>query len=337
MITFTIPTWNRADKLKVCLDSILSQVVDGIKIAVYNNSSDDETENVLKAYSAKYPCIKYKTGTNHVKAQDSFRNAWLMAETKFMWMFGDDDLLATNGLATVMDVLKRKDVEFIKAAEFTRCNGENRTYFSTTLDLCSAFGFVEMTGFISGNICKTDKLHEVLKHDEQYKAASYYQSLVILDALADSKAAFINAPIVDLQERIQTNETCARWYKEDVPLHYVDIGDGLVFMRDKGRIPAKLSKDFFRYLDGNMFAKVLFNFYDHSVRQKSYIEQTYWDKVDKMVSFLEDGEKVEKIIPAFRKSIELYVDSLNKSDEILIMVKETHDPSNDVVYPFNYV
>lgn len=343
MITFTIPTWNRADKLRVCLNSLIGQineVADNVLIRVYNNASDDGTSELLAEFKDYYPYIlECKEGIGHVIGTESFKRAFLMAETDWLWMFGDDDILAPNGLKNVIEYIKRKDVEFIHAAEVTRVANEERIYCATTFELCSGFGFTEMTGFMSGNICKTKKLQSVLNSPDckKYQESAFFQSLIVMDAFSDSKAAFMNAPIIDLQERQQSYETCVRWAAEDVLLKYSNTAEGLQILRGKGRIPEKLPDDFFRYLEGNLFAKIMFNLYDHYSNKVEYVDAKFWDYLYSMTEFLNDKTHMVDTIGNFRREFDEYIKAKKAADKQLIKVQEAHDPSITVVYPFSYV
>lgn len=342
MITFAIPTWNRVDKLEVCLSSLIEQikqVPEKVLICVYNNASDDGTDMLLKELQSRYPeIISYIDGEVHQKHQESFKRAFLMPETEWMWMFGDDDVLAPNGLRNIIDILKRKDVDFIHAAEATRVGVENKTYYATAMELCCGFGFTEMTGFISGNICRTKKLHKAIHSEEgkYYQDCSFYQSLIILDAFSDCKAAFVNAPVIDLQERIQSNATVARWDKEDISLHYAEIGLGLNLLCNKGVIKGRLPEDFFRYLTANLFTKILYNFYDYSNAKKVHIDEKYWDMVYSMAELTVD-EKMKDNITNFKKALHDYVENLQVAHSLLVKIQEAHDPCTNTLYPETYI
>ena len=345
MITFAIPTWNRADKLKICIQSMLDQIIAGghreIKIAVYNNASTDNTEQVLQEFKAQYPeIVSYKTGIEHVNGQESFKNAFLLPETEYTWTFGDDDILYSNGLNVVVNLLNKYDLGFVHGAEFTRVSNEHRTYRATLLELCSGFGFIEMTGFISGNIFKTKPLQEVLNSDDCkiYQKSAFFHSLAIMDALADQNAAFINAPIIDLQDRVQTQETCIRWAEAGTSLNYTYTGEGIERLIHKKRIPEVLPDDFFRYLSVNLFTKILYNFYDHCNAYSMKINEDLWDNVRKLAAPLREEERNRILaqIDKFKLSLDAYVDSKIATNELLIKVQEAHDPVTTVIYPESY-
>lgn len=343
MITFAIPTWNRKDKLRVCLDSMIEQIKgvwENVVIRIYNNASDDGTKELLAEYKKEYPeIIDYVDGDIHVDGTESFKRAFLLPETEYMWMFGDDDILAPNGLKNVIECIKNKNPEFIHVSEFTRFRDEQRIYVSTTLGLCEGFGFTEMTGFISGNICRTKKLQQVLTSMDcvTYQKCAFFQSLIIMDAFSDSKAVFINMPIIDLQERQQSYETCTRWNNENVLMRYADISEGLDVLRNKGRIPDKLSDDFFRYLEGNLFAKILYNVYDCYSNKMEQVDNKYWEYVYNMATFLRDSSGIVKVIDNFKNELSKYIEMKKNADDQLKKVQEAHDPSITVVYPFTYI
>lgn len=331
--------------MRVCLTSIIEQINktdENILISVYNNASDDNTNDVLDEFVKLYPSkIKVKTGKNHVPWTESFKNAFLTSKTEYLWMFGDDDILVDGGLETVISILKRKNVDFIHASEFTRAGDERRTYYAKLTDLCSGFGFTEITGFISGNICRSKPIHEALKSKEYkiYRKCSFMQSMIIMDAFANSDCAFINAPIIDNQDRVQANESCERWQKENIQLNYAFVGLGLKTLMDKSRINSTLPIDFFRYLTGNMFGKSLYNFYAHSEVTKDFIPKKHIEALYLMAGFLEESEREEmnKVIYEFMSHHKKYIRSMKKMEKHQIDLQVSHDKSTKIVYPFTYV
>ena len=50
MISIIVPTYNNANYLKKCLDSLVKQTLKDIEIIVINDGSSDDTINILKSY-----------------------------------------------------------------------------------------------------------------------------------------------------------------------------------------------------------------------------------------------------------------------------------------------
>ena len=134
MITFAIPTYNRAEKLRRCLDSICSQISgrEGFYVTVCNNKSTDSTIELLSEYSQKYGFLSFKTLPAHVVIQDrsgSWAGSVEMVQTEWVWTFGDDDVLLENGLDTVLSALNdNPDLKFLHAAQISRSANTKKIY-----------------------------------------------------------------------------------------------------------------------------------------------------------------------------------------------------------------
>ena len=165
MITFAIPTYNRAEKLRRCLDSICSQISgrEGFYVTVCNNKSTDSTTELLSEYSQKYSFLSFKVLPEHVVIQDR-SGSWVgsveMVQTEWVWTFGDDDVLLESGLDTVISALNdNPDLKFLHAAQVSRSANSKKIYKKDSLlELCKSFGWVDTCGFISSNVVKTRDL-----------------------------------------------------------------------------------------------------------------------------------------------------------------------------------
>ena len=58
-LSIIVPTYNRANYLKECLDSIINQNYPNIEVIVTDDNSTDNTKEVVKEYIQKYPFIKF--------------------------------------------------------------------------------------------------------------------------------------------------------------------------------------------------------------------------------------------------------------------------------------
>jgi len=58
-VDILIPTYNREQYIKPCIDSILNQTYKDINIIIYDDGSTDNTEAIIKEYQATHKNIKY--------------------------------------------------------------------------------------------------------------------------------------------------------------------------------------------------------------------------------------------------------------------------------------
>lgn len=343
MLTFVIPSWNRDDKLTRCLDSIIEQIKDdSIKIAVYDDCSDDGTPETLKAYKEAYPnIVNYKRGAVHIDISDSFYNAFSMPETKWTWIMGDDDMLAPNALSTVLNIIKDDKFSFVHGAETTRSSNSRAIYAGTLLDLSNTIGFLEMTGFMSCNIIRTDLLQKGYKSKniEIYNKCSFPHSLAMLEVLANKHCAFIDIPIVELQDKQQTQESLRRWNLGNLGMRYNYVGEGLRVLADDGIIPKKLTDEFFRYLQGNLFGKVLFTFWAVCSQTGKQVDDKDWEALFSMTEFLSDESRkfMAEAILEYRSKLDNYADLLTKNTTCLQEIDSTLKKAVPLTYPENYL
>ena len=73
LFSICIPTYNRSNELKRCIESIISQ--DGfddvnVEIIISDNCSTDNTDEVVKPYILKYKNIKYYRNKKNVTMEN---------------------------------------------------------------------------------------------------------------------------------------------------------------------------------------------------------------------------------------------------------------------------
>ncbi len=59
LVSINITTYNRANQLAKCLDSVLRQSYNAIEINIVDDCSSDDTEEVVGQYQKKYPQVNY--------------------------------------------------------------------------------------------------------------------------------------------------------------------------------------------------------------------------------------------------------------------------------------
>lgn len=118
IISICIPTWNRAKYLEECLDSIVCQFSDErlcnqVEIVISNNASDDNTEEVVKKYQQKFNNIYYNRNETNIGFGRNVAKVIDCAHGKYVWLFGDDDVMVSNGLKLVFRKIVDKNYSAI--------------------------------------------------------------------------------------------------------------------------------------------------------------------------------------------------------------------------------
>lgn len=90
LVSVNLTTFNRAHKLKRCLDSILRQSYQNIEIIIVDDCSTDNTHQIINNYQVKHKRIKYfKHNIN--KGNAHARNTALEKSSGYYVAFMDDD------------------------------------------------------------------------------------------------------------------------------------------------------------------------------------------------------------------------------------------------------
>jgi glycosyltransferase involved in cell wall biosynthesis len=299
-LAFVIPTWNRPEHLKRCVESIATQLHGDSYISIVQDGLLAETSTAIDEMMDKWPSTHFVvTHNEHTDYSAAFR-AMFRAEpdADWVWTFGDDDILRPGAVKFILERLKDEPADFIHVAEAKRASGTNNLYRSNTLlNLVNQFGLIEMTGFITGNITRGPLLAQAAETSnwERYAKTAFVQSLAILETLRDRPAMFMDIPLIDSQERDQTEQTVKVWTEQDIPGRYLLVIDAIEYMFDRGILTDKVRPEFFRYLSYHLFDRHLTSFIADYLNYGAMWTNEAWGKLMKFANFIADEEYANKL------------------------------------------
>jgi len=105
-LSFCIPTYNRADFIGECLDSILAQRDDRLELVIVDGASTDATPTIVKEYQRQYPFIRYFRRSENVGIDEDVLKVVELAEGQYCWLMSDDDRIEKGALAHVLSFLE---------------------------------------------------------------------------------------------------------------------------------------------------------------------------------------------------------------------------------------
>jgi glycosyltransferase involved in cell wall biosynthesis len=111
LLTIVIPTFNRANYLDKCLNSVTSQINDynEIELIVANNASTDNSDSIVQKYMLDGNVIKCIKRTENIGPDRNFADSFRIARGKYFWIIGDDDFLIPNTLNELITILKEEE------------------------------------------------------------------------------------------------------------------------------------------------------------------------------------------------------------------------------------
>lgn len=104
-VTVGIPTFNRAALLRESIESVLAQTFTNFRLVVSDNASDDETPEVVRSFDDER--IDYVRSDRNVGSIENLNRLIGLAETDFLVLLPDDDLLYPGHLEAAIEVLER--------------------------------------------------------------------------------------------------------------------------------------------------------------------------------------------------------------------------------------
>lgn len=118
LISICIPTYNRANFLKECLESITKQfsnreIKENVNVFVLDNQSSDNTEEVAKNFTNIFENVKYIRDDQNRKIAPGIIKAASLADGEYIWIFSDDDLQMDNTLELVIKNIKKDQPDVI--------------------------------------------------------------------------------------------------------------------------------------------------------------------------------------------------------------------------------
>lgn len=108
LLSICIPTYNRAEYLKLSLGQFCKQMdsfVDNVEILVVDNHSTDNTKDIVTHFQQQFSFVSYHRHDSNIGADGNFYWCFKHAMGKFIWIFGDDDVILDKKLKVIIELL----------------------------------------------------------------------------------------------------------------------------------------------------------------------------------------------------------------------------------------
>lgn len=105
-LSVCITTRNRASSIAETLESILSQCSLDVEVVVVDGASTDSTVAVVEEVARRYPQLRLIESRQNSGLDADYNRAVEAALGEYCWLFADDDLLAPNAVARVLEACR---------------------------------------------------------------------------------------------------------------------------------------------------------------------------------------------------------------------------------------
>lgn len=110
LFSIVIPTYNRTEMLKRCLDSVIAQTVQDWEAIVVDNYSEDNTEEVVNSFHDTR--IRYLKNHNYGVIAVSRNKALDLVKGQYVCFLDSDDAWYPNKLETILPYMRKYDLVY---------------------------------------------------------------------------------------------------------------------------------------------------------------------------------------------------------------------------------
>ncbi len=120
LLTLAIPTYNRAASLELLLHTLAPQIaaLPEVELLISDNASPDNTREVIEAHMAAGLRCEYIRNPTNIEADPNFLQCYERARGRYVWIFGDDDVLLPGSLQFVVGLLRDAAYEILYLQPF---------------------------------------------------------------------------------------------------------------------------------------------------------------------------------------------------------------------------
>lgn len=199
LLTIAIPTFNRAEWLKLCLSQLTPQLNDihgEVEVSIYDNASPDHTETIARSFLGEGLPISYFRNTENIGSDRNIAQCFNKARGKYVLILGDDDVLVRGALSHILkaisihdscygaiyikaygyddDFIKERPFQILEKAvvydgydKFLRMCGSNMAFISSLIINKSNISKLDANQFVGSALVQTYLFFEAAKSSEK--------------------------------------------------------------------------------------------------------------------------------------------------------------------------
>lgn len=115
-LSVCITTRNRAKSIGETLENILEQCPAGVEVVVVDGASTDGTVQVVEGVMQRYAQLRLICPRENSGLDADYDRAIKEAQGEYCWLFADDDLLAPQAIARVLEVCREEPLVIVADA-----------------------------------------------------------------------------------------------------------------------------------------------------------------------------------------------------------------------------
>lgn len=214
-IEIIIPTYNRCDDLRVLVHRIIVDVLEAglgsIVLTISDNWSTDGTAALLEQVVTSHSFIRVVRPACHLHtAEENLAFAVAGAKGRFLWLFGDDDILEPGAIVRMRTVLHDQAPDLVVVNPRVLRHGDQSvihhllpmraaSLMLSIEQLVVSIGFMGLMACFSTTIVRRARIQGADWGGVIGRAAIYAHVALYLDCLRDARCLLLNEPLVTVR------------------------------------------------------------------------------------------------------------------------------------------
>ena len=127
LLTLAIPTYNRAANLALLLRMLVPQLAElpQVELIVSDNASPDDTQQVMEQFLREGLLCRYIRNPVNIGPDPNFLQCYGEARGKYVWIFGDDDVIFPGALGQIVGALEQEAPDIVYLTPFSFSHSPN--------------------------------------------------------------------------------------------------------------------------------------------------------------------------------------------------------------------
>jgi abequosyltransferase len=212
LLSICIPTYNRSKFLDLCLSQLLKQIdpfKNIVEVIISNNCSPDDTDDIVEKYKNLGFEIHYNKNKENIGADGNLEKCFQLSTGKYLWLFGDDDLILDGKFDKIIHILQNTNYgsihlkhywfmyDYIKEMPSTVTSEFKYLEYTDSIEYLKVLNV--QTTFISGNIINKSLISGNID-SKKYLSSNLNHLYWILNAIFQSKKNLIvESPLLACQ------------------------------------------------------------------------------------------------------------------------------------------
>lgn len=216
-LSILIPVFNVEGYLQECVDSIVSQIEDGVEIVLLDDCSTDSSSLVMQRLHDKYPSIIKLASHDKNRGLSAARNSMIaLARGRYIWFVDSDDILNPGAIHSLKRTIDCHDADLVicdfkiwrsnqKLKHILRGENHRKSFHGVANSVLKIRSEIIVGAFASGNLHAWSKIAKksLWGDDIRFPEGRYFEDMETISRLLlkSSRCVYVNEPWVSYRQR----------------------------------------------------------------------------------------------------------------------------------------